>query len=181
MNYVDIISFVLAMVIVSKRSQSTMESTLGDKEWIALNTVMTLLMFLKAFSYLRAHSSLSKLVMLLQNVIVDLKEFLFLYLLVLLLNQFLNTINGIQSAKKCGPGKDEDTYCKLSYASAVFIQTFRNSLGDIETPNYGDEESENQVAWAWMIFIFSEFFLIIILLNFLIAKVTASYDDIMSK
>ena len=37
------------------------------------------------------------------------------------------------------------------------------------------------LIWAWMLFLFNEFFMLIILTNFLIAIISQSYDDVMSK
>lgn len=36
-------------------------------------------------------------------------------------------------------------------------------------------------SWGWILFIFNEFFILIILLNFLIAIISQSYDEVMSR
>ena len=35
--------------------------------------------------------------------------------------------------------------------------------------------------WAWILFLYNEFFILIILLNFLIAIISQSYDEVMSR
>jgi hypothetical protein len=35
--------------------------------------------------------------------------------------------------------------------------------------------------WGWVLFLFNEFFILIVLLNFLIAIIGQSYDEVMSK
>lgn len=37
------------------------------------------------------------------------------------------------------------------------------------------------VGWAWILFIFNQFFIFIVLLNFLIAIIGQSYDEVMSE
>jgi hypothetical protein len=69
------------------------------------------------------------------------------------------------------------------------LQVFRNSLGDINDPDYSYWGDENEsisettrslyTAWVWIIFVSHEFFILVCLLNFLIAIVSQSYDSIM--
>jgi hypothetical protein len=79
-------------------------------------------------------------------------------------------------------------YPGLSQWVALWIQCFRNSIGDINTPNYtywhNNIEIEASSQWffthyAWLLFLFHEFFILICLFNFLIAIVSQSYDNIM--
>jgi hypothetical protein len=36
------------------------------------------------------------------------------------------------------------------------------------------------IYWGWFIFLFNEFFMLIVLLNFLIAIISQSYDEVMA-
>ena len=78
---------------------------------------------------------------------------------------------------------------------------FRNSIGDINTPDYSywtnflnqtseknflqDLPSSNlvygMVGYSWLLWFWNEFFMLIILLNFLIAIISQSYDAVMTK
>lgn len=61
------------------------------------------------------------------------------------------------------------------------IQTFRNSIGDISNPLYelGDTWFHHaEMAVTWLFFIFNVFIMQIVLLNFLVAEVSMTYDRI---
>ena len=73
----------------------------------------------------------------------------------------------------------------------TFLQVFRNSIGDIAVFGYGewvrqeDEESMPvsgtvQIVLLWAIWYMNVFVMVIVLLNFLIAEVSATYEDVKS-
>jgi len=86
----------------------------------------------------------------------------------------------------------ESNYPGLSKFVIIFFQIFRNSIGDIAVINYGvwieDPEKEytvyeNQergvaIGILWMFWFFNEFVMMIIILNFLIAEVSQTYDKV---
>ena len=87
-----------------------------------------------------------------------------------------------------------DDYIGLPKELAFFIQIFRNSIGDITTPNDkkwcmddsssgGDGRICNSlvVYLMWLIFLLNQFIVLIILLNFLIAIVGSSHEQVMSR
>ena len=70
------------------------------------------------------------------------------------------------------------------------IQTYRNGIGDISAPDYsywdnGVNEKDNKfyimLAYIWMIWLGNQFFILIIMLNFLIAVISQTYDQVMSQ
>jgi hypothetical protein len=91
--------------------------------------------------------------------------------------------------------QNAEDYDHVDASIALILQNFRNSVGDIAVPTYDywipDKDSTvgyplanfqiGMVGWAWMLFLFNEFFILIVLLNFLIAIIGQSYDEVMSK
>lgn len=93
-------------------------------------------------------------------------------------------------------------YDNLDMGSALVFQNFRNAIGDLTVPSnslwftFDSKKYPNQpdlsntsqrfisygmVYWGWALFLLSIFFNLIILLNFLIAIISQSYDDVMGK
>ena len=74
----------------------------------------------------------------------------------------------------------------------ITVQTYRNSIGDITTPNYSKwltleqqneishEDLEYVMGLAWMFWILNQIITLIILLNFLIAVISDSYANVNS-
>lgn len=60
---------------------------------------------------------------------------------------------------------------KMPSIAKQFLNGFRNSIGDISLPEYADQSRYNVAIeislWVW--FFLYEFFMLVILLNFLIA------------
>lgn len=50
-----------------------------------------------------------------------------------------------------------------------FLKGFRNSLGDINGPTFERSYPAIIVIWTWLVFVLFQFFMLVILLNFLIA------------
>jgi hypothetical protein len=72
------------------------------------------------------------------------------------------------------------------------ITSYRNSIGDIQVPKYPfwtkvtklEQDSAYghfMIACIWCIWLVNQFFITIILLNFLIAIIVQSYESVMSK
>lgn len=78
-------------------------------------------------------------------------------------------------------------------ANVVFaITSYRNSISDIQVPKYpfwtevaqleeGKYYGYFMIACIWCIWLVNQFFITIILLNFLIAIIVQSYESVMSK
>ena len=83
---------------------------------------------------------------------------------------------------------DGTDYPHMTFPSQQFIQTYRNSIGDIAPPDYAfwsDMRLEHPhiayfgCAGAWFIWFMNQFIVLIMLLNFLIAIISQSYDNVM--
>jgi hypothetical protein len=82
-------------------------------------------------------------------------------------------------------------YPGLEGSFATFIQLFRLSVGDTQIPEYPawsalkeKPEHENvgqfMITYIWIVFMFEQFVLQITMLNFLIAIVSQSYDNVLN-
>lgn len=62
-----------------------------------------------------------------------------------------------------------------------FIGSFSNSIGYFESPQISTSHAEVEIQfWVWLLFFAFEFMLIVILLNFLIAEISKSYDIVLA-
>ena len=69
----------------------------------------------------------------------------------------------------------------------MFLQTFRTAIGELGMPMYGNilakEDSifkSINIALIWICWFFQTFFMLIIMLNFLIAVITSTYERVMN-
>lgn len=85
---------------------------------------------------------------------------------------------------------EPDDYDLLPSYFIYFIQTFRNSVGDIGAPSYSYWSSAISqypltaggfIFSIWMAWLLNQFLVLIILLNFLIAIISQSYEEVMSR
>lgn len=74
----------------------------------------------------------------------------------------------------------------------MIIQTFENSIGNIASPTYDDLISVDnlkdfpthvnlQIALIWLIWFLNQYFVFVIVLNFLISVIGNTYADVMDK
>ena len=128
-------------------------------------------------SYMRIYKEFGQLVFLLQVCIADMKQFIvFLISWILFFTAFYQIL---------GVEFDNGDYQDLNPILIIFLQTFRNSIGDISTPQYpiwssyasSDDpyhvfQGYSMMAIIWIFWFFHEFIILIILLNFLIAIIS---------
>lgn len=105
----------------------------------------------------------------------DITPFFCFYLLWLCAFALLFNVSGVYIVADL-----EADYPGVHWYIATLIQVFRNSICDISPPDYTYWTSEGSprtamVAWAWFLFFLTEFYLMITLLNFLIAEIGDSY------
>lgn len=196
-NYFDLLNITgfMAYMVIRFFNSHTIMPIEGDTRnptemaiWVNMNTFMLWSAFQKLLFYLRCHPAFSKMVRLVIQTCFDIIPFLSYTLLSLVLFTILFDISGV----KITP--DDNTYDHVTpNLLAIFIQVFRNSIGDITTPTYnywfqGVDKSVVDINWpqgfmilyAWGLFVAHEMFVFIILLNFLIAVISSSYDAVMT-
>lgn len=153
--------------------------------WVVGNIIFFLLQIMKVMYYMRASIKLAKIVKLTIKVFIDVSAFtLFLAFWMTIFTELYN-ISGI---RLFDPATKDRNYPGISDWWALWIQCFRNSIGDISIPYYiywSDNDGLPNSSrfffshYAWSLFILHEFFILICLFNFLIAIVSQSYDNIM--
>lgn len=147
--------------------------------WSLSNNILALLAFMKIFSYLRASESLSKMTILITKVFVTLIPFNFVFF----------ALSGIISITFILSGaaihSSDDFPDHVPFGLSEGVQAFRNSIGDIAPPTFETWDDQEggliMVFWICLQFLLSSYIQNIILLNFLIAQISQSYDDVIGK
>lgn len=93
-----------------------------------------------------------------------------------------------------GVAFDDGDYSEVSPFFVNILQTYRNSIGDISPPLYpmwvlyiksGDPslvlQGNLMIGIIWVFWVLHQFMIVIILLNFLIAVISQSYEMVMSQ
>lgn len=119
------------------------------------------------------------MVKLLTTVTVDLIPFLIIFGSTILLTSTMFYVSGVQL-------QNTDDYHNVSFFIGEIIQGFRNAIGDINSIQYGvwDKTPVGRpwaTAWIWFLFLSAEVLNLIVLLNFVIAKVSQSYEEVISQ
>jgi len=88
-----------------------------------------------------------------------------------------------------GP-EDEVEYPFLNNFVKFMIQSYRNTIGDISAPDYeawypsaesGNFQNYTMINLVWLIWLGNQFVNLIILLNFLIAVISQTYEKVISQ
>ena len=147
--------------------------------WVIMHTAMFLLIISQIMFFMRVSESFASLVKLVATVIGKVQAFTLFFVMWSTTICLLFDCAGIKIVS--------EDYSGIVTAYAFFIQNFRNSIGDINPPSadkWTGENVETEVVgmayWGWCLFILQEFFMLIILLNFLIAIISQSYEEVMS-
>eukprot|EP00347_Sterkiella_histriomuscorum_P023405 403334763 len=113
------------------------------------------------------------IVSMLKAVFMDLRFFIMLYAFVVVVYGLIFTLLKIKTS-------DENIeYDGISYFG-YFIMAFRASTGDFQIDNIYQLD-ETHIIFAWIVWISAVLFLNIVLLNFIIAVISESYEKVMQK
>lgn len=167
-NYIDLFIFVLYLAM------TYLEMLKNPDYHIYVRIIfcpLVLLAEVKLTYFLRMLEGFSFQVQMMIGVFYDLRYFVCFYVISITLYGILFAIMKYDT--------DTDSYSNIG-ASAYFIQAFRTSTGDFDTESYGDQD-DSLVTLTWIIFILAVFVLNIILMNFIIAVISQSYEKIMQK
>eukprot|EP00347_Sterkiella_histriomuscorum_P011986 403370332 len=140
---------------------------------VIMHGAMLILIFIKLCQNLRIFKGFSFQVSMLQAVFKDIKYFILLYSFVIIMYGLIFTLLNIK------PDDENVHYQGISYFG-FFIMAFRASTGDFQVDNFYQLQEEH-IIYAWVIWISAILFLNIILLNFIIAVISESYDKVMQK
>eukprot|EP00347_Sterkiella_histriomuscorum_P020584 403337249 len=140
---------------------------------VILQGVMLMLVFLKLCQNLRIFQGFSFQVTMLQAVFYDIKYFILLYAFVIFIYGLIFTLLKIKTSE------ENDDYQGINLFG-YFIMAFRASTGDFQIDQF-KELQEEHIIYAWIMWISAVLFLNIILLNFIIAVISESYEKVMQK
>jgi hypothetical protein len=130
--------------------------------------VMLSFLTIKSFKYLNIFDSMSPLVSMLGQVIIDLKEFLFVYFIFLV--NFSLVITTLQNEASVD-------YKYIGMFVGNFIDTMKMSMGDFGLIERTQVDLPHKtifwLSWGVIVLIMS-----IIFLNFIIAEASASYERV---
>ena len=148
-----------------------------------MNTVMVIMIFLKINTWMRLNDEFSNLYTLVIQCVKDITLFMLYFLYWVIFFASIYIILGADF----NVGEKAADYMTLKPLETNFIGVFRNSLGDIAIPGIEywliRKEMEEDKLWAsffihfiWLIILFNTVLTLIVLLNFLIAIVSESYN-----
>lgn len=166
--------------------QRTTPSIVSDTSQI-LMIIVTMLLLIKTFFFLRIFKSLSFLVTMVKQVIYDLKVFMLFFILLIFMFAIVMSILDIQQYKYSDnkgirdilllPSFSGQEYLKINRFIANMIFVYRISLGDYD---FGAstvlDDLQNGIYWFFWALIVTV--TCIVFLNFIIAEVGASYSNV---
>lgn len=146
---------------------------------IVLVLVVVTMSFAKILGYLRIYESYGFLVKMVALTFRDLIPFTIFFLLFIVFFASLYIVLKLDL--------DEEVYVDVKNVFGYFLYSMRNSIGDLSEPLYTVWlEEENQVKKytmiyiAWFVWICNALLMVIVLLNFLIAVISQSYERVVS-
>eukprot|EP00347_Sterkiella_histriomuscorum_P006293 403353324 len=140
-----------------------------------LYSILLIECFVSLNSYLRLFQGFSFLVSMIQAVFYDLRFFISFYTIVLVLYGMMFTLLQIQTQDD----SDTNLYEGIDL-TGYFIMAFRASIGDFQVDTF-NQLNESHIIFAWIIWLSAVLFMNIILLNFIIAVISESYEKVMQK
>ena len=141
--------------------------------WIIFNSLLLVFSTVKGLFFMRVNEYFGMLVQLLMQVLIDLVAFIVFFITWIILFCFLYKISGT--------GVPADDYPHVNPLVYYCIQIFRNSIGDEKTPVYNFWSSrlntdpllaKSMIGYSWFLWASNAFFMLILMLNFLIAIVS---------
>jgi len=103
------------------------------------------------------------------NVVIDLKVFLiFFFVLIVMFSMIFDVISRNEAAE----------YQKIGYWFGNFFTTLRLSLGDFDFGMIEDKPLTKQHILFWVTWLIMVVFSSLIFLNFIIAEVSSSYNNV---
>lgn len=147
-----------------------------------MNSLLICNSLVKMLFFLRVYKSFGMLVQLIISVIWDIKNFIFFFVCWLILFSLLYRIAGIKIS--------ETDYKNVSSYLAYIIVIFRNSIGDEQVPDTAFWSTQKRmefpllnkavIGYSWFLWMLNACFMLIMLLNLLIAIISQSYDQVMT-
>ena len=151
--------------------------------------IVTFLMLIKTFFYLRIFSSLSYIVTMMKKVFYDLRVFMYFYLILILMFSVILGILKVGNFKLSDDPKVQNIeqaksfpnmeYRYLPYFLSNFLTVTRISLGDFDFSAPTLLDPFHNVVF-WIVWYLITIMTCVVFLNFIIAEVSSSYESVKS-
>lgn len=112
------------------------------------------------------------LVQLIKTVLVEMFSFLIYLQLWIICLALIYKVAGIEAKDRTG--FDDNSYYNF------YMLVWSNSIGNINDPEFSHVKEHWEVVLVWAVWYFNQLFIFIILLNFLIAVIGQSYENVMN-
>jgi len=134
---------------------------------------MVFMMLLKINFLLRVNSGFGLLVTLVKTAVVEMIPFSMYLTIWIFTFILLYKVTGQQATGRAG--------FKDNSLGNYLLLVFENSIGNINDPVFDDAHIKGYKMYlVWLIWWFNQFMIVIILLNFLIAVISQSYENVMN-
>lgn len=155
---------------------------------IVLECLLVSLGFIKMLFFLRLNTEYSQLVQMVASTFGQVVPFINFFVMWVFFFAILyyNLQIEIDSA--------ESEYLKVFEFGQYWLMTYRDSIGDISIPGYGEwdkiyDDNNNQdrakkyviILLIWIVWLLNQFMCLIVLLNFLIAVISQVYDNVVAE
>ena len=142
--------------------------------------ILVLLLISKTFFFLRIFPVLTPIVVMITNVIYDLRIFLLFYLILIALFCQIFAILGLgnemtDEIKNGGPASE---YQAVGLHFGEFFWTFRLSLGDFSAIGAISTMKKIEIQLFWVMWMMTVIVTCVIFLNFVVAEACASYSRV---
>jgi hypothetical protein len=182
-NMTDLISYSFCLM-------SVIFEMLDFPKFITRPIVATsvIILWIKLFYFLRVYDSTSQLIRMIIEIIKDMKYFMFVLLIGII--GFTGGLYVLQKGISVDCQDPNDAECAKEAESndfvgnnaiKSFIYTYRLTLGDFQLDEFSKFEERGLVFefyYLWFIFIFGSLFLVIVLLNLLIAIMGSTFEKV---
>lgn len=147
-----------------------------------------IILWIKLFYFLRVYESTSQLIRMIIEIVRDMKYFMFVLLIGIIgftgglyvLQKGINVICLDETDLECQKEAEGNDFVGNN-AIKAFIYTYRMTLGDFQLDDFAKFEEKGLVFefyYLWFIFIFGSLFLVIVLLNLLIAIMGSTFEKV---
>lgn len=140
-----------------------------------LNVIMIIQIMLKIQFFLRVSKKFGLLVTLIQTCFRDVAHFVTYLFIWMITMSLLYKVLGFSTATTGYEQIADGTFTNF------FLQVFENSIGNISPPTFVEKHPSNlRVFGVYTTWFTNQFVVLIILLNFLIAVISQSYENVMN-
>ena len=137
---------------------------------------LVILAFMKLLFFVRIFEDYGFLVQMIRLCVLDLIPFIISYIIFLLIFTICFVVLKMEIDPEVVDAQG------MNYSQKMFLQVFRTAIGELGMPVYNDILAKEDklfvsinVILIWVVWFFQTFFMLIIMLNFLIAVITSTY------